>query len=175
MSMVDVGLEQAFAKIRAFLEGDFEHPGLTLYDLQNLVGYSSRLKYDGPLSYVMPQDSALDGVGAVRLYYYPKDPEVSLIVEIEDKNRKRHLRHFKWNGISWTAPRGLKADLTATREALPAIEEVGGDFFLSYGPSAGARRRGLSTCSARGTTPGFSTRPPAPRPRFPARAAATPT
>jgi hypothetical protein len=147
MSMVDVGLEQAFAKIRAFLEGDFEHPGLTLYDLQNLVGYSSRLKYDGPLSYTMPPDPALEGVGAVRLYYYPKDPEVTLIIEIEDKNRKRHLRHFKWNGISWTAPRGLKADLTATREALPSIEEVGGDFFLGYAPEearelAGGIRRG---------------------------------
>jgi hypothetical protein len=55
--MVDVGLEQAFAKVRAFLEGDFEHPGLTLYDLQNLVGFSSRLKQDGPLSYMMPPET----------------------------------------------------------------------------------------------------------------------
>jgi hypothetical protein len=130
--MVDLGLEQAFAKVWAFLEGDLEHPGLTLYDLQNLVGYSSRVKPEGPLSYTMPPEQALSGVAAVRLYYYPKDPEVNLIVEIEDKVRKRHLRHFKWNGISWTAPRGLKSDLTATREALPSIEEVGGDFFLGY-------------------------------------------
>lgn len=56
--MVDVGLEQAFAKVRAFLEGDFEHPGLTLYDLQNLVGYNSRVKTDGPLSYTMPPEPA---------------------------------------------------------------------------------------------------------------------
>lgn len=130
--MVDVGLEQAFNKVRAFLEGDYEHPGLTLYDLQNLVGFSSRLKQDGPLSYAMPPDKALSGVGAVRLFYYPKDPEVTLIVEIEDKTRKRHLRHFKWNGISWTAPRGLKADLTATREVLPALDEIGGDFFVGF-------------------------------------------
>lgn len=129
--MVDVGLEQAFAKVRAFLEGDFEHPGLTLYDLQNLVGYNSRIKTDGPLSYTMPPEPALSGVAAVRLYYYPKDPEVNLIVEIEDKARKRHLRHLKWNGISWTAARGLNG-LTATREVLPPIEEVGGDFFLGY-------------------------------------------
>ena len=130
--MVDVGLEQAFAKVRAFLEGDFEHPGLTLYDLQNLVGFSSRLKQDGPLSYMMPPETSLAGVTAVRLFYYPKDPEVSLIVEIEDKSRKRHLRHFKWNGISWVAPRGLKSDLTATREVVPALEEIGSDFFLGF-------------------------------------------
>lgn len=145
--MVDVGLEQAFSKVRAFLEGDFEHPGLTIYDLQNLVGYSSRVKVDGPLSYTMPQEESLSGVGAVRLFYYPNDPEVSLIVEVEDKARKRHLRHFKWNGISWIAPRGLKSDLTATREVLPALEEVGGDFFMGYAPEeakelADAIRRG---------------------------------
>jgi len=145
--MIDVGLEQAFAKVRAFLEGDFEHPGLTLYDLQNLVGYNSRVKTDGPLLYIMPPEPALSGVAAVRLYYYPKDPEVSLIVEIEDKARKRHLRHFKWNGLSWTAARGLKAELTATREVLPSIVEVGGDFFLGYAPEeakelAEAIRRG---------------------------------
>ncbi|RIH81625.1 hypothetical protein Mlute_02746 [Meiothermus luteus] len=145
--MADSGLERAFAKVRALLEGDFEHPGLTLYDLQNLVGYNSRVKTDGPLSYTLPPEPELSGVAAVRLYYYPKDPEVTLIVEIEDKARKRHLRHFKWNGISWTAPHGLKSDLTATREVLPAIEEVGGDFFLGYAPEeakelAEAIRRG---------------------------------
>ena len=144
---MDVGLERAFAKVRAFLEGDFEHPGLTLYDLQNLVRYNSRVKSDGPLSYTLPPDPALSGVATVRLYYYPKDPEVNLIVEIEDKARKRHLRHFKWNGISWTAARGLKADPTATRETLPSVEEVGGDFFLGYAPEearelAEAIRRG---------------------------------
>jgi hypothetical protein len=148
--MVDTGLEQAFTKVRSFLEGDYEHPGLTLYDLQNLVGYSSRLKLDGPLSYNMPPEQALLGVAAVRLYYYPKDPEVTLIVEVEDKDRKRHLRHFRWNGISWMAPRGLKADLTATREVLPALEEVGGDFFLGYAPeearqAAETIRRGEAT------------------------------
>ncbi|WP_018465425.1 hypothetical protein [Calidithermus timidus] len=128
--MVDAGLERAFEKVRAILEGDLEHPGLTLYDLQELVGFPGRS--DGPLSYSLPKDSSLEGVNAVRFFYYPKDPEVTLIVEVEDKSRRRHLRHFKWNGITWVAPRGFKADLTATREVVGGIEEIGGDFFLGF-------------------------------------------
>lgn len=128
--MVDTGLEQAFAKVRTLLEGDFEHPNLTLYDLQQLVGYPA--KGDGPLSYALPNEGALAGVSAVRFFYYPKDPEVNLIVEIEDKSNKRHLRHFKWDGVMWVAPSGFKADLTATREVLPKVTEIEGDFYTGF-------------------------------------------
>lgn len=130
--MEDVGLEQAFTKVRAFLEGDFEHPGLTIYDLHALVGYNPNLNQDPPLLYTLPPEPATSGVKTVRFYYYPNDPEVTLIVEIEDKGLKRHIRHFKWNGISWNASRGKKSDLTATREVLPALESVGEDFFIGF-------------------------------------------
>jgi len=144
--MIDAGLEQAFAKVKALLEGDLDHPGLTLYDLQQLVGYPGR--GDGPLTYTLPADGGLAGVATVRLFYYPKDPEVQLIVEIEDRSHRRHLRHFKWNGIYWVAPRGFKSDLTATREVGGGgIEEIGGDFFMGFSKEearelAGAIRRG---------------------------------
>lgn len=148
--MADAGLEQAFAKIRSLLEGDFEHPGMTLFDLQELVGYPAR--GDGPLSFSLPQEPSLSGVSGVKLYYYPKDPEINLIVEIEDRARKRHLRHFKWNGVSWVAPRGFKADLSATREVVGVgIEEVSGDYFIGF---AGQEARDMAEAIRRGEAMG---------------------
>ncbi|PZA08185.1 MULTISPECIES: hypothetical protein [unclassified Meiothermus] len=128
--MADAGLDQAFDKVRSLLEGDLEHPGLTLYDLQQLVGYPE--KGEGPLCYTLPRDPSLQGVAAVRFFYYPRDPEITLIVEIEDKQGKRHLRHFRWNGTGWAAPRGFKSEIQATREPGVGFLEVAGDFFVGY-------------------------------------------
>ncbi|MBI5812732.1 MAG: hypothetical protein HZB27_09285 [Meiothermus silvanus] len=130
--MTDAGLDQAFDKVRSLLEGDLEHPGLTLYDLRQLVGYPE--KGEGPLCYTLPEDPSLRGVTAVRFFYYPRDPEITLIVEIEDKQGKRHLRHFRWNGSSWTSPIGFKGDLLATRESGSShgLLEIAGDFYVGY-------------------------------------------
>ena len=130
--MGDIGLERAFEKVRAILEGDVEHPGLTRQDLERLVGYPER--GEGPLAYTLPPQPGLEGVRAVRFFYYPRDPEVTLIVEIEDQNGKRHLRHLKWNGLAWVPPRGgLKSELTATRETVPVgLKEIQGDFYAGF-------------------------------------------
>ncbi|HEU4743373.1 MAG TPA: hypothetical protein VFS50_17415 [Meiothermus sp.] len=128
--MIDAGLDQAFDKVRSLLEGDLEHPGLTLYDLRQMVGYPE--KGEGPLSYTLPKDPSLHGVAAVRFFYYPRDPEITLIVEIEDKQGKRHLRHFRWNGTGWAAPKGFKGEMLATRESGAGLLEMAGDFFVGY-------------------------------------------
>jgi len=79
----DSGLERAFRKVRLLLEGDERTPGLTRQDLERMVGYPERGQ--GPLSYTLPPQEGLEGVRAVRFFYYPKDPEVTLIIEVEDQ------------------------------------------------------------------------------------------
>ncbi len=126
------GLERAFRKVRLLLEGDERSPGLTRQDLERMVGYPER--GEGPLSYTLPPQEGLEGVRAVRFFYYPKDPEVTLIIEVEDLDGRRHLRHLKWNGLAWISPpSGLKSELVPTREVLPeGYVEIGGDYFVGF-------------------------------------------
>jgi len=126
------GLERAFRKVRLLLEGDERSPGLTRQDLERMVGYPER--GEGPLSYTLPPQEGLEGVRAVRFFYYPKDPEVTLIIEVEDLDGRRHLRHLKWNGLGWISPpSGLKSELVPTREVLPeGYVEIGGDYFVGF-------------------------------------------
>lgn len=126
---MDPGLEAAFLYVERLLYGDMERPGLTLYDLERLVGYPA--KGDGPLAYALPRTQSLAGVQGVRLYYYPKDPALQLIVEIEDLQGRKHLRHFRWNGFSWEVPEGKRGELKSTEEALGLIQ-VGEDYFLGF-------------------------------------------
>ena len=74
------GLAAAFRYVESLLFGDLDRPGLTLYDLERLVGYPA--KGEGPLAYTLPRTKSLSGVQAVRFYYYPKDPSLQLIVEM---------------------------------------------------------------------------------------------
>ena len=106
---MDRDLEAAFRRVEELLFGGPSRPGLTLYDLQRLVGYPAKGKE--PYVHTLP---ALPGVQAVRLYYYPEDPELELIVEIVDREGKQHLRHFRWNGVTWETPKGKKGELKAT-------------------------------------------------------------
>jgi len=126
------GLERAFRKVRLLLEGDESTPGLTRQDLERMVGYPER--GEGPLSYTLPPQEGLEGVRAVRFFYYPKDPEVTLIIEVEDNDGRRHLRHLKWNGLAWISPpSGLKSELVPTREVLPeGYLEIGGDYYVGF-------------------------------------------
>ncbi len=126
------GLERAFRKVRLLLEGDERTPGLTRQDLERMVGYPER--GEGPLSYTLPPQEGLEGVRAVRFFYYPKDPEVTLIIEVEDNEGRRHLRHLKWNGLAWISPpSGLKSELVPTREVLPeGYVEIGGDYYVGF-------------------------------------------
>jgi len=126
------GLERAFRKVRLLLEGDERSPGLTRQDLERMVGYPER--GEGPLSYTLPPQEGFEGVRAVRFFYYPKDPEVTLIIEVEDLDGRRHLRHLKWNGLAWISPpSGLKSELVPTREVLPeGYVEIGGDYFVGF-------------------------------------------
>lgn len=128
----DPGLERAFRKVRLILEGDERTPGLTRQDLERMVGYPERGQ--GPLSYTLPPQEGLEGVRAVRFFYYPKDPEVTLIIEVEDQQGRRHLRHLKWNGLAWISPpSGLKSELVPTREVLPeGYIEIGGDYYVGF-------------------------------------------
>ena len=122
-------LAAAFRYVESLLFGDMERPGLTLYDLERLVGYPA--KGEGPLTYTFPRTKSLSGVQAVRFYYYPKDPHLQLIVEVEDLQGKRHLRHFRWNGFTWETPQGGQGELKPTREE-PGSVQVGEDFFLGF-------------------------------------------
>ncbi|WP_234554213.1 hypothetical protein [Thermus caliditerrae] len=122
-------LAAAFHYVERLLFGDMERPGLTLYDLERLVGYPA--KGDGPLSYTLPRTKSLSGVQGVRLYYYPRDPNLQLIVEIEDREGRKHLRHFRWNGFTWEVPEGGKGDLRSTEETLGLVQ-VGEDYFLGF-------------------------------------------
>jgi ribosomal protein S27AE len=126
---MDQGLETAFKYLERLLYGDANRPGLTIYDLERLVGYPAR--GEGPLAYTLPRTQALSGVQAVRLYYYPKDPGLQLIVEVEDREGKRHLRHFRWNGFTWEVPEGKRGDLKSTEESLGLVK-VGEDYFLGF-------------------------------------------
>ena len=126
---MDQGLETAFKYLERLLYGDANRPGLTIYDLERLVGYPAR--GEGPLAYTLPRTQALSGVQAVRLYYYPKDPNLQLIVEIEDREGKKHLRHFRWNGFTWEVPEGKRGDLKSTEESLGLVK-VGEDYFLGF-------------------------------------------
>jgi len=128
----NAGLERAFNRVRLLLEGDEVTPGLTRDDLERMVGYPER--GEGPLSYTLPRQEGLEGVRAVRFFYYPKDPEVTLIIEVEDDEGRRHLRHLKWNGTAWVSPpSGLKSELVPTREVLPeGYIEIGGDYFVGF-------------------------------------------
>ena len=58
---MDPGLEAAFRYVERLLFGNEERPGLTLYDLERLVGYPAR--GEGPLSHTLPRTQALSGVG----------------------------------------------------------------------------------------------------------------
>lgn len=122
-------LAAAFQYVERLLFGDLERPGLTLYDVERLVGYPA--KGDGPLSYTLPRTASLSGVQGVRLYYYPRDPNLQLIVEIEDQEGRKHLRHFRWNGFTWETPEGGKGELRSTEEIL-GIVPVGDDYFLGF-------------------------------------------
>ncbi len=126
---MDQGLETAFKYLERLLYGDANRPGLTIYDLERLVGYPAR--GEGPLAYTLPRTQALSGVQAVRLYYYPKDPGLQLIVEVEDREGKKHLRHFRWNGFTWEVPEGKRGDLKSTEESLGLVK-VGEDYFLGF-------------------------------------------
>ncbi|GAB5602797.1 hypothetical protein FJNA_13220 [Thermus sp. FJN-A] len=126
---MDPGLEAAFQYVERLLFGDVERPGLTLYDLERLVGYPA--KGDGPLAYTLPRTQSLSGVLGVRFFYYPRDPHLQLIVEIEDREGKKHLRHFRWNGFTWEAPEGGQGKLRATEESLGPVQ-VGEDYFLGF-------------------------------------------
>ena len=126
---MDPGLEAAFKHVERLLYGDSGRPGLTIYDLERLVGYPAR--GEGPLSHTLPRTQALSGVQAVRLYYYPKDPNLQLIVEIEDREGKKHLRHFRWNGLTWEVPEGKRGELKSTEET-PGLLKVGEDYFLGF-------------------------------------------
>ncbi|SDE48358.1 hypothetical protein SAMN04488243_10263 [Thermus arciformis] len=126
---MDPGLEAAFRYVERFLFGDANRPGLTVYDVERLVGYPA--KGEGPLSYTLPRAQALSGVQAVRLHYYPKDPHLQLIVEIEDREGRKHLRHFRWNGFTWEVPEGKRGDLRSTEESLGFLK-VGEDYFLGF-------------------------------------------
>jgi ribosomal protein S27AE len=126
---MDQGLETAFKYLERLLYGDANRPGLTIYDLERLVGYPAR--GEGPLAYTLPRTQALSGVQAVRLYYYPKDPGLQLIVEVEDREGKRHLRHFRWNGFTWEVPEGKRGELKSTEET-PGLLKVGEDYFLGF-------------------------------------------
>lgn len=167
----------AFRRVEELLFGGPSRPGLTLYDLQRLVGYPAKGKE--PYVHTLP---ALPGVQAVRLYYYPEDPELELIVEIVDREGKQHLRHFRWNGVTWETPKGKKGELKATAVPQGPLK-VGEDYFLGFAPEeavaleAALRRgrpRGSSTSSAPGAAPGsFTPTPQTPR-GSPAPPAATP-
>ncbi|WP_243030029.1 hypothetical protein [Thermus altitudinis] len=122
-------LATAFRYVESLLFGDMERPGLTLYDLERLVGYPA--KGEGPLTYTLPRTKSLSGVQAVRFYYYPKDPTLQLIVEIEDLQGKKHLRHFRWNGFTWETPQGRQGELKPTREEVGLVQ-AGEDFFLGF-------------------------------------------
>ncbi|GGN03080.1 hypothetical protein GCM10007092_16860 [Thermus composti] len=126
---MDQGLEAAFRYVERLLFGDETRPGLTLYDLERLVGYP--FKGEGPLAYTLPRRKGLEGVQAVRLYYYPKDPRLQLIVEIVDQKGEKHLRHFRWNGLSWEEPKGSGGELKGTEKRLGLIQ-VGEDYFLGF-------------------------------------------
>ncbi|GAA6731052.1 hypothetical protein YIM73518_08150 [Thermus brockianus] len=126
---MDPGLEAAFRYVERLLFGNEERPGLTLYDLERLVGYPA--KGEGPLSYTLPPTKSLSGVQAVRLFYYPKDLNLQLIVEIEDLEGRKHLRHFRWNGYTWEVPEGKRGDLRSTEESLGLVQ-VGEDYFLGF-------------------------------------------
>ncbi|MCX7848697.1 hypothetical protein [Thermus sp.] len=126
---MDPGLEAAFRYVERLLFGDMERPGLTLYDLERLVGYPA--KGDGPLSYTLPRTKSLSGVQGVRFFYYPKDPGLQLIVEVEDLEGRKHLRHFRWNGFTWEVPEGKRGDPKSTEEAL-GMAQLGEDYFLGY-------------------------------------------
>jgi ribosomal protein S27AE len=126
---VDPGLEAAFRYVERLLFGDVDRPGLTLYDVERLVGYPA--KGEGPLTYAFPRTKALSGVQAVRLYYYPKDPHLQLILEIEDLEGRKHLRHFRWDGFTWEVPEGKRGDLRSTQESLDPFR-VGEDYFLGF-------------------------------------------
>ncbi|WP_117237881.1 hypothetical protein [Thermus sediminis] len=126
---MDQGLEAAFKYLERLLYGDAKRPGLTIYDLERLVGYPAR--GEGPLAYTLPRNQALSGVQAVRFYYYPKDPKLQLIVEIEDQEGRKHLRHFRWNGSAWEVPEGRLGDLKVTEES-PGPIKVGEDHFLGF-------------------------------------------
>jgi len=126
------GLERAFREVQLILKGNSRKRGLTRRDLERMVGYPER--GEGPLSYTLPPQKGLEGVRAVRFFYYPKDPEVTLIIEVEDNEGRRHLRHLKWNGLGWVSPpSGLKSKLVPTREVLPkGYIEIAGDYFVGF-------------------------------------------
>ncbi|WP_347240528.1 hypothetical protein [Thermus sp.] len=126
---MDPGLEAAFRYVERLLFGDVSRPGLTIYDVERLVGYPA--KGEGPLTYTFPRAKALSGVQAVRLYYYPKDPSLQLILEIEELEGRKHLRHFRWNGFTWEVPEGKRGDLRSTEEGLGPLK-VGEDYFLGF-------------------------------------------
>jgi len=110
------------------------------------VGYPAKGKE--PYVHTLP---ALPGVQAVRLYYYPEDPELELIVEIVDREGKQHLRHFRWNGVTWETPKGKKGELKATAVPQGPLK-VGEDYFLGFAPEEAVA---LEAALRRGEAPGL--------------------
>ena len=143
---MDRDLEAAFRRVEELLFGGPSRPGLTLYDLQRLVGYPAKGKE--PYVHTLP---ALPGVQAVRLYYYPEDPGLELIVEIVDREGKQHLRHFRWNGVTWETPKGKKGELKATAVPQGPLK-VGEDYFLGFAPEEAVA---LEAALRRGEAPGL--------------------
>jgi len=113
---VQSGLKKAFEALKRVLLGDSGGPGMTLDDLRQLVEYPARAQGDLPLGYSLRGKRGFEEVQDLKLYYYPRDPDLDLMVEIKDLAGKVHLRHLKWNSQRWTQPArpGAKSDLKAT-------------------------------------------------------------
>lgn len=113
---VQSGLKKAFDALKRVLLGESGAPGMTLDDLRQLVGYPARAQGDLPLWYSLRGKRGFEEIEDVKLYYYPRDPDLDLMVEMKDLGGKIHLRHLKWNGQRWAPPvkPGAKSELKAT-------------------------------------------------------------
>ena len=113
---VQSGLKKAFDALQRVLLGESGAPGMTLDDLRQLVGYPARAQGDLPLWCSLRGKRGFEEIEDVKLYYYPRDPDLDLMVEMKDLGGKIHLRHLKWSGERWAPPvkPGAKSDLKAT-------------------------------------------------------------
>lgn len=134
---MDEGLSRAFRYVESLLFGDSARPGLTRSELERLVGYP--VKGDGPLSYTLPKVPELSGVLGVRFHYYPEDPQIQLIVEVEDLEGRRRFRHFRWNGFTWEASSEGQGDRRGTafpsgkgQAGAQGLFWIGEDYFAGY-------------------------------------------
>ncbi len=121
------GLRRALEYVERLLFGDGSRPGLTRSELERLLGYP--VKGDEPLTYTLPRTPELSGVHAVRFYYYPKDPQIQLLVEVEDLEGRRQRRRFRWNGFAWEARQEGEPD---PGEEVSGLLRIGQDYFAGY-------------------------------------------